>query len=1529
MGLMAASVAAHAGPGGPRKDSTKVVTNADLPPAVKAELSRTFGEFNYLQSAGVTTDPIVLPNVTLPDSVAQQRAYAESLLEKVQGAQRFVESLDALSEIELPVGVVKSGGAVDYSILVDRMTFNAQGAILDVYVSLALPQTGDRIAFHGKVPLSAKGGIAGDAKVFLVGDHILKLGSSAQINIKGSKNTYVEFDCNGFKGVSIEAEVAFSRDLLIPEDDKGVLSKNNDERVKISFITYAQTLNDLMVGVNVPAFQVKGLTGFGFKVTQAFMDWSDMANPPGIQFPKDYSSPFVQGGQPLLWQGFYLQRLEVRLPPSFTKDRKDGSRIVLGVEHMILDDQGFTGEVFADNVLQAGDMSGWAYTLDHVEVAFVTNQVKGFALAGRISVPNLKKKKDNTATEFGYLASRGADGNYLFSVTIKDELKLPLFVADLNLAPGSSITVKEKDNKFYPTAVLNGELAINIAGKGPKANFNAIRFEGLKISTEDPHFDIQAIGFGKEGSTQSVSKYPLVINNIMLRKEAQKIGIGFDVTINIGGSSADEGFGGTAALIVWGKRDDAPEQTTTAEGQVTASTGSSGGWKFDKVELSGIGVNFKKAGVIEIAGMIRFFEDDPVYGDGFKGSVSGKIQVIALKVEALFGKTPEFRYWYADALVEFESGLPLAPGFSAYGFGGGFYSKMKQAAGGVGSPLGQNASGVTYVPDANTIGIKAIVKFGATPSQAPYNGDVMLEVMLNRYGGINSVTFTGNVVVMSPPIPGGADKIKEMATSAIAGKAMDKLMQALQGQVSASIKILFDNVNDVFHANMEMYINVAGGAIKGVGANNRAGWAVMHFSKEEWYVLVGTPDDPIGLQLLWLLKMKSYFMIGKNLPGSPPPPRQVSEILGISAADLDYMRDLNAAESSFGFAFGMNLSVDTGDLRFLMFYGRFAAGIGTDIMVKKYGDQYHCVGSDETIGINGWFANGQAYAYVMGKIGIKVKLRFYKGDFDILSIGAAAVLQAKGPNPFWMKGIVGGYYRILGGLVKGSCKFQVTIGKECTIVGSDNPLEGINMISEVSPAKGSNDVDVFNAPQAAFNVPVGEVFDITDIENKTRSFRSRLVDFKVMDGTAAIEGNVRWNDELDVAVFDARDVFPPKKELKVLVRLTFEERVNSNWTTVVFEGKNVEELSETNFTTGEAPDYIPASNIAHAYPLTGQFNFHPAEYGQGFLELKRGQPYLFTPGEEWVQTLRMTQADGQGYAETKMSYDPPSKKVLFTIPSADLRTEKVYRFEILNIPRQQALLDANVQKVETEIMADNGAGDAKLTTKKIEGDLEIRDVKTVYGSFFKTSKYNTFQEKIRALSLSNALAGNPGNNVIILGAWWRGNELFDGVELGSETDMTAPRLLQIEAVLTGNAWYERTMYPLLYEEYPLSGITIGTRNVATLGLPPVRDMLIAQDRRDLMISDAGEKPDPAAYFSGARMEYRLPLTMFSDYYDLQRQAANYIVNSPGRLTQRISNLVLTPFPLIQFGTYKVRLQYKIPGTDIVTSSYDVDLNYSR
>jgi hypothetical protein len=1516
------SVTAWCATAGIWNDSTTVKINKTQDAGVTLSDTRNFHQLTVLPALH-SSDPLIVPEQALSDSAQYHRSKALEYEEEVYRRGAMVGSLNELAAFELPVGLSRQVGPINYTVIISKLKGTLAGNVLEAYFLFEIPETGDKIAFRGSnISFSNTGGFTGTGRLELIGNYPIKLNEKTLFTLLGAKssyvpsNSFVEFDCNGFKQMGIEAELEFSRDLIIPEDDLGK-QKPAPERVKTKFATVVQSWNDLLLGVTIPSFQVNGLKDVGFSVTEAFLDWSDLANPSGMQFPAGYNSPFISAGQPNAWHGFFLKKLDVKLPPSFAK-KEGAGRVAIGVENMILDDQGFTGKLFVENVLTAGDMSGWAYTIDKVGLELVINQVKGFELAGIISVPRLKTKEKEEATHFGYKAQRGADGNYIFAVTVENNLRLPLFMADVNLVPGSSVVVREKDNKFYPTAILNGDLTIKSSLKGVNANFNQIRFEGMRISSEEPRFDIQTLGFGNS-EQQTISKFPVVISAISVKKEPQRLGIGFNLTINIGGKASEEGFGGTAALTVWSKEEQV--QIKDAEGAVVRKTSD---WKFEKIELSGVSINIKKPNAYDLTGTITFFDSDPIYGNGFRGTLTGTISKFGgLKTTALFGRTEKFRYWYADALITLEAGVPLVPGaLFATGFGGGFYFKMKQTDKSPGSLLGETKSGIYYIPDENSMGIKAIMSIGTARPEA-MNGDVGLEVLMNANGGINSVTMTGNANFMSLEKL-AEKKMKELASSAAAGKLAEKLAGLLRGQVFGSMQLVFDNVNDVFHGNLEIYVNVAGGLMRGVGDGNRAGWAVLHFEKADWYVLIGTPDQPLGLEVAKIFKSKSYLMLGQHLPGSPPPPSQVTEILG--DVDLDYMRDMNALQSGTGFAFGLNFIVDTGDLKFLMFYGRFSAGTGIDFMLKDYGQNYHCAGSTGPMGINGWYANGQAYAFVIGKIGVKVNLKFYKGNYDILSIGAAAILQAKGPNPFWMKGTVGGYYKILGGLVKGRCNFEVTVGKDCKPVGEQNLLDDVKMIAEISPVSGSKDVDVFTAPQIAFNIPVGEVFEITDLENKVHYFRAVLDEFTIVDGTQSLIGALQWNLDKDVVIFDGQEILPGEKTLKAKGKLTFEEQINSVWTKVKFDGKIVEETAETSFTTSKAPDYIPANNVAVSYPLIGQINFYPKEYAQGFIQLKDGQAYLFSPGKEWKQKIRMTNGTSFKYIESDLAYNATAKKVTFTLP-VGFENSTVYMFEILNIPSQATIIDANVTKVETEIKTDPNAGTATLTTKDIQGMLDKREVKTVYTTSFRTSKYNTFGDKFKSITRGQSLRKSVARYAYVLNTYMGGDELLDAAELSGL--MGTEKLIQMEAVLTGNSWYTNYPYPRLYESYPYYGWKVSRANPTALGVPPVKDMTFNNFTQALKLTEGDLAFTPVAFTTNEYVTYNVGQSVHSDYEAIKLQAVNYVANAPSRLNTRIEAIILKPAPFIKYGPYKVKVNYVIPGISKVSSSYEWEFfNYA-
>lgn len=1436
----------------------------------------------------------------MPDSVLERRAHAHALLQKVLASQRFLESLDALSEVNLPVGVVKAGGALDYMIIIDRIEFTRDGAIMDVYVSLAMPQTTTRLAFHGRVPLSASGGISSNARIFLLGDHTMKIGPHSILTVHGSQQSYVEFDCNGFLGVNVDASLQFSSDIIQREDENGTAS---DDRLSVGFAVYTQSLNNILVTIAVPPFQIKGLDGFGFRATEAYLDWSDLANPPGLAFPENYSSPFISAALDELWRGIYIREFSVRFPPAFIC-QSTPERLSVGARNMILDDTGVTGELYASNVFSDGNMNGWTYTLEHATLRLTSNEVTGFSLEGDLTIPVIKGSGGDDA-RFGYTAQQNANGDYVFAVAVREELKLDFWHADLKLTNGSHVVIREKDNRFYPSAHLNGELTINITSKEPKASFNSIRFEDMVIDSEPPHFRPGTFGFGRENHNSDLVRYPVVFTNIGIKSADSRAGISFDFLINLGGKPEDESFAGKATMTVWGIQDETPRRDE--RGEIVGLDPDS--WRFDGVELSAVKINIRKPKVIELAGEVRFFNDDPIYGEGFKGKMKGKVQSIETEAEALFGRTTTYRYWYADALVELKTGIPIVPGvLSAFGFGGGYYSKMKQSDEPVEGTLGRSPSGRTYIPDENSVGIRAVVLIG-TPRPEAMRGDVALEVVLNRHGGINSTTFTGNARFMSSESL-TTRQIRDLATVATAGELTERLSSLASGQVFGNLQLHFDNINDIFHGNLEVYVNVAGGIVRGVGAGNKAGWAAIHFEKNNWYIHVGSPDQPLGLEVARIFKAKSYFMLGTDLPGSPPPPPQVSEILG--GVDLDYMRDMNALRSGTGIAFGLHFLVDTGDLRFLMFYGRFSAGTGLDFMLKHYDSKYHCAGSSGSFGIDGWYANGQAYAFVMGKIGIRVNLRFYKGRYEILRIGAAAILQAKGPNPFWMRGKVGGHYRILGGLIKGRCNFEITIGEDCKPVAEENLLEDINMIAALTPENGARDVSVFNTPQLVFNIPVGETFTVADMEENTHHFRAVLNSFTVADGTKTLTGQLIWNEDKHVVVFDPSDLLPGNTQIAIAARLSFEERINGVWLPVHFENKPVTETIDAVFETSAAPDFIPPANVAYAYPAPNQSSYYPRERNVGFIQLKSGQPYLFGASTDWAQRIRITEVATARTFETALSYDQATQRIAFELPTG-LDNDREHQLQIVSMPTNIREIDSNVATAEQELLADDAGTTATVTTQIATGSIDRPEEKPIYVSRFRTSRYDSFADKMKAVHLSDAMRVSNGINIFQLVSRFQGDERMHQEELGENG------FIRMEAILNKNRWYEDHVHPLLYNNYPLLGWMTVTRS-DRLGIPPVRDLYAEHIHPGGDASLSARMP-----FTSEVLVYNVGQSVAQDFYDLQRHAVNYFADHGPDVPDRIRALIVAPLPYLRFGTYGIRFNYVIPGINELTSSYETEL----
>jgi hypothetical protein len=1505
----------------------------------------------------VASTDFFLGDYALPLTDAQQdiRDKIEATFNKVEQENRFIEFLDLTAMIELPVGIRTDLGVLRYTILIDSIVMTPKESFLYASMMFETPQ-GKHIHFMGSdIKFSKTGGLTGDGKLMLVGDYPIKLdGDNTQLIIKGSdKKTFVEFDCHGYKQLSLDASLMFSRNLLLPEGANGSIQPEGN--VAVSFTTTVTDWDDILVDVSIPKFQVKGVKDVTFSVNNAVLDFSDTRNAASVKFPDGYAqmSPQLMDGNLNLWKGVYIRDVTVTLPPQFEKNEgaqntpANANRISITGTNLIIDHVGFSGRIAANNLIpiDKGKIGNWDFSLETIYVTIVANELTEGGFNGKVNIPLNKSESAQPATAgtqqaanansnlFSYTAVIKTGNEYLFTVQNAGKVNFNLWKAEVTLNPSSYVEIRLSEGKFLPKAHLNGQMTMNLgmqngdasADKNKNVKIAKVTFEGLEIQTVKPYVKVGSFSLGREGGDSGAGGFPIRVNQISGSSSGNTITLGIDLTLSLIGES-DGGFAANGKFNIVAESNE---------------NGRSLSYRFKEIQFERFGIDIDK-GAFKFKGTLNIYKEDPVYGNGISGTVDATFNPgIRLQASVIFGTLNGKRYWFADAMAEFKSGITVFPGFAFYGFGGGAYYHMKIDDKGVGSALGKTVSGMVYVPDETVgFGFKATVSLGVQPGEKAFNGDATFEMAFNTGGGLRYINFRGNGYFMSTPMPGGVEKLKaktaklasvakklgstnlnegsSAAAEEIHGSAAEAGDRA---QVWASLMINYDFDNHILHGNLSAYINVAGGLIKGGGPNGRAGEAVLHFAPGEWYIYIGRPEyeNRFAIEVLNIARLDAYFVIGTVIPDSPPPPDNVSSILG--GIDLDYMKELNALGDGAGVGFGASFRVDTGDMTFLMFYGRFAAGLGFDLMLKNYGDA-SCVGGGR-LGINGWYANGQAYAYFEGNIGIKVKIFGKSKKISILEVGAAVVAQAMLPNPTWVRGIAGGHFSVLGGLVKGNCKFEIEIGKKCEIVRKKDDgsvLETVDVIAQLTPADNAQQVDVFTLPQAVFNYEMEKEYEMVDDQEQVVKFKITLDEIAVKDAGTPVKADVTWNDDKTVAALNPFEILPSEKNLSFDVTTSFKEYKGGTWMTTIVNGQKLSEKQSVAFRTGLAPPYIEPGNVAFSYPTKNQFNYYKNEYGTGYITLTQGQSYLFSNTTDWSYFVRFKTRAGQ-QTDVPVTYIKDAKEVRFSMPQS-LANDQIYSLDVVSLPKAaKGTVDSNVDTHNRVVATSDPEMNLDIKTKSAKGTISEGQEKNLYASYFRSSKYNTLREKVQSTNPSEGWRDPIVPGVHAIGVNFGGNEPFSYEEiLGS--DKNSP-LIQLEADLTNVPWYQNKVFPLVYQNYPVEGaITISAQNrdPAVLGVIPTKAVYLYQHPYDYALKEADTESGVITLSSAiGRFDYYLAYFMYNDFQDFSRQAANYAYLKGGNA--RLNDLIAGRFPVIQKGDYWINIKYVLPGKNTVSSTY--------
>lgn len=1424
---------------------------------------------------------------------------AKSALQRLTDEGQFVNRLDPSNVHNItPIGLRHTMGNTTVTLAVSKVRNMKEYCSIDVYARVFLPSRDvnspeDSIPlFFGAegIKLSKDGDIVGDAKLALLQDiRIPVLDNNATLVLKGGMNgrgamadlTYAYLSCQGIQSFGLAVDVEFDKSLIQTVGEDG---SPNGGTVKTSFQVKVDDWEDWLVEANIPRFAVVGLDGFDFACEDVVLDFSSTRNG-RITFPRNYGAAYLISMPDInLWQGFYAGRIMVTVPEQFSK--KGGGRVSFSANDLLIDENGISGLFVAEAPLlnfAEGSASGWRFSVETFRLGLMANTLSEAGFSGHIGIPIANQ--DNVALEYDGMWD--IDNNYSLTVSVDSTISFDVLQAQANIMPGSYIKMAVRDNAFRPEANLCGNLNMSVKSEGENniASFKGVVFQNLHLQTEHPYVSVDYFGYRNESTVMNM---PVNIRELGLTANDRSLNFYAGLSVDLQVASAYSGF----ALI--GEMQDADDVQQ---------------WRFKRFELRDIAVSADIGGAVFLNGRVSARYDDPVYGNGYAGKLDLRVKAgvgFSVGASAVFGKVNGNSYWYVDASAEFAPPIPCAGYVNIGGFAGGASYGMKRTAGNA-----MSSDAYDYVPDRTYgLGFKAGVTL-VIPSKEVASLKLMLEMQFNQYGGINRIGFYGQGKFLDKSSLSGLSEVRDML-----GKSDEENSRrpTISGIV-ANLLIEYDFENDVLHSNFEIYMNFLDGFLKGVGENGRAGWVTLHIEKNEWYLHLGTPTNPVGVEFNALnivrLQTTAYFMAGYNMPDALPVPPQISEILGnIDSQNLSVDRKSAFVTGGRGFAFGSSLSIDTGELWCIILYARFQAGLGFDLMLRNY-ENGQCAGRSGTIGMDGWYAMGQVYAYLAGELGVGVNLWFIKAKIPVIKGGAAVLLQGMLPNPTWFGGKMGVNFSILGGLVKGSLDFKFEIGEKCDLlIPGQSPLD-MEVIGDISPSE--SDADVFSVPQVAFNMGIEKSFE-TRIDEENVLMKA-VIDNCTLENTKTgeiVQGTWKWNDDKDKYSFYPHEILDAKTSFKVNVAVGFRQYKGGAWETVYTSGQVSQEKREVAFITGDAPDYIPDKNIEYSYPVKNQHNFHQSEYAEGYIQLRQGQSYLFA--DSLVFTSDFIDESGEVISSQDIVYDRGAKVIKYTIPT------QLPASTVLNVCLNGKPKDVQSKSVKNDAAYNNVSvvgGD--VSTKQNVADRQIRDDigKTICSYAFRTSKYKTFKQKMKALSLDGFWdLDNAG--VVFLGlATKKAGESFDTVDL-FPSEFSPQPLITLRS--SGeDEYYTKYIYPTLYYGYPTSGYTV-RRDVSEVEIPPLNAILVSPYYSYCLYN--GDESGMKSVFPYI---YKLFSYYKNDYYDLLGQAMNRFISS-GSQGGYGSRLINFPYPGVPYGKYKSIVSYTLPG-NIKTSEYEIIYKY--
>ena len=247
--------------------------------------------------------------------------------------------------------------------------------------------------------------------------------------------------------------------------------------------------------------------------------------------------------------------------------------------------------------------------------------------------------------------------------------------------------------------------------------------------------------------------------------------------------------------------------------------------------------------------------------------------------------------------------------------------------------------------------------------------------------------------------------------------------------------------------------------------------------------------------------------------------------------------------------------------------------------------------------------------------------------------------------------------------------------------------------------------------------------------------------------------------------------------------------------------------------------------------------------------------------------------------------------------------------ELVNLPANKAAsIDENVaQETENVQISDgNNTIDVEVTTQSVEESRTELNEKVIYGIEFRTSKYNTFAQKLSALNYSDGITWELYPLVHSLTVNISG-ERFDNYEVINLDDQT---MVSCDALLQETNWYKTYIEP----HTGLSPQNLTRIGAQKFKMPSLGAYLFqSSGTRQLTEEEINAGATADVNVTSGMKNYIAKYTCEYMAY-LKNKIANTYVN--GGIPQgELATLFNANFTPIKYGNYPVNVKYTLPGQE--------------